>query len=224
MSAFCCIPSFANLSQWIHSIEEEGNGYEVKYKADSNKTDRKNRANSYEEDRGAVFDKILELDWNALRPHYDSHFANGDGALLEPIRNNTPNNAFPLTTGTKPLHTAFKVSDGDIDKFIKDDILGNISSVAVPIKDHNEFKYKVTLSAAKPWYKCEKGKSVLKWPTGSVTHHSDDQIRQLNDNGFVRPNNAHVDHNVTCDAVNNTKNVVITANDNNQVTSIYPTD
>lgn len=223
-SAFYCLPSFADLSKWVTFIEKSDPGYSVKYNDTLNKSEKNKKTASLANDGGVYFQNILGLNWDFRSPHYSSHFANRDGALLNPIRNNTPPD-FPLTTGTKRLHTAFEVLDGNIDKFIKDDILGNISFVEEPTKKdpHQDYIYKVTLSASKPWYKCIKRKSVLKWSAGKEHHRSGQLITELNNNGFVMPNNAHVDHNVRCTEMEKTRDVTITANDAGEVTSIYPT-
>ncbi|OJU73013.1 MAG: hypothetical protein BGO07_02320 [Alphaproteobacteria bacterium 40-19] len=133
-SAFYCLPSFADLSQWVKFIKKEGDKYNVTYKdtTELNNTEKNERKKSFSQDGVEYFEDILGLNWEDLRPHYNSHFADAHGALLEPIKNNTYPD-FPLTTGKKALHTAFEVPVGrNVDDFIKDWILSKISSVAAP--------------------------------------------------------------------------------------------
>lgn len=222
-SALYCLPSFADLSRWIDSVDKSDASYTVRWQSntDLNRREIRDKQTQMPNDGEAYFQNILRLNWDFRSPHYFSHFANRDGALLNPIRSNANN--FPLITGKKAPHTAFKVKDGTIDEFIKKNILENVSSVAGPIKTHNEYMYNVTLSKPIPFYDCEKKPSILQWNGSNKTvPDSVAQIHELNNAGFVMPHNSRVNHRVDCTEMEKTREVVITANEANEVTSIYP--
>jgi hypothetical protein len=223
-SALYCLPSFANLADWITGAHKAGHSYSVNWRSDTtlSKEQHKEKIQSFANDGVQHFNEVLGKNWDDLSPHYNSHFANTNGALLSPIKNNTYP-TFPLTTAEKKLHTAFKVVDSTIDEFIKKNILENVASVNAPEMKKNEHMYNVTLSNAIPFYNCTKKNSVMKWKlTHTETYDSETEIGKINHNGYAMKDR-YADHKVKCDEMGETNKVTITANNEGQVSSIYPT-
>ena len=108
-------------------------------------------------------------------------------------------------------------------EFIKKNILENVASVNAPEMKKNEHMYNVTLSNAIPFYNCTKKNSVMKWKlTHTETYDSETEIGKINHNGYAMKDR-YADHKVKCDEMGETNKVTITANNEGQVSSIYPT-